>query len=190
MENMDTLETVAEAFTRSAVGELSIVLRDVHAQNLAAYDRLLKEQTTTSPGTDNESLADKDLFWDIVVITAGDKQQKHCYQRRIDQKLAQGSIPSRAKYLVIDDPPNSKIGSGGSTCLVMKTLQDKFPADFLLQARTLLIHAGGYSTRLPHVSARGKVFMTLPQADKPEGIQILDLKLILYLHLLKSMPPG
>ncbi|KAG0219897.1 hypothetical protein BGX33_012108 [Mortierella sp. NVP41] len=187
---MDTLETVAEAFTRSAVGELSIVLRDVHAQNLAAYDRLLKEQTTTSPGTDNESLADKDLFWDIVVITAGDKQQKHCYQRRIDQKLAQGSIPSRAKYLVIDDPPNSKIGSGGSTCLVMKTLQDKFPADFLLQARTLLIHAGGYSTRLPHVSARGKVFMTLPQADKPEGIQILDLKLVLYLHLLKSMPPG
>ncbi|KAF9175123.1 hypothetical protein BGX20_008161 [Mortierella sp. AD010] len=47
--------------------------------------------------------------------------------------------------------------------------------------RVLLIHAGGYSTRLPHVSAR---------ADSQDGIQVLDLKLALYLHLLESMPPG
>ncbi|KAF8945265.1 hypothetical protein BGZ47_002980 [Haplosporangium gracile] len=187
LENTTESAAVAKGF-----GELSNVLRDVHAQNLAAYSRLLEEESRTT-ATENEPVttADKELpFWDIVVVTAGDKQQKHCYRRRIDQKLAERSIPSRARYLVIDDPPNSKIGSGGSTCLVMKILQEKFPADFLLQARTLLIHAGGYSTRLPHVSARGKVFTTLPQANKPEGIQILDLKLVLYLHLLKSMPPG
>ncbi|KAG0366830.1 hypothetical protein BGZ54_004825 [Gamsiella multidivaricata] len=59
-----------------------------------------------------------------------------------------------------------------------------------MPARILLIHAGGYSTRLPHVSARGKVFMTLPQADSQNGIQVLELKLVLYLHLLTCMPPG
>ncbi|KAF9140521.1 hypothetical protein BGX30_006410 [Mortierella sp. GBA39] len=188
---MASLDNTTEAGTRAeGVDELSNVLRNVHAQNLASYSRLLKEESRT---TENEPVntVDKEMpFWDIVIVTAGDKQQKHCYQRRINQKLTDRSIPSRARYLVIEDPPNSKIGSAGSTCLVMKILQETFPADFLLQARTLLIHAGGYSTRLPHVSARGKVFTALPQADKPEGIQVLDLKLVLYLHLLKSMPPG
>ncbi|KAF9129657.1 hypothetical protein BGW39_003950, partial [Mortierella sp. 14UC] len=183
-----TAEATATAAVTGGVDELSNVLRDVHAENLAAYSRLLKAEESTDT-KDNEE-QQQQPFWDIVVVTAGDDLQKHCYQRRIDQKLAEGSIPSRARYLVIQDPSNSKIGSGGSTCLVMKILQEKFPADFLSQARTLLIHAGGYSTRLPHVSARGKVFATLPQADKSEGIQVLDLKLVLYLHLLKSMPPG
>ncbi|KAG9067380.1 hypothetical protein KI688_012163 [Linnemannia hyalina] len=113
---------------------------------------------------------------------------EHLIKERSTERFTLRLVPCR--YLVIEDPPNSKIGSAGSTCLVMKILQETFPADFLLQARTLLIHAGGYSTRLPHVSARGKVFTALPQADKPEGIQVLDLKLVLYLHLLKSMPPG
>ncbi|KAG0380872.1 hypothetical protein BGX24_003733 [Mortierella sp. AD032] len=187
MANLDNITdaTPAEAVTIGA-NELSNALRDVHAQNLVAYSRLLKD----GESTDNAYNKEQQPFWDIVVVTAGDEQQKLCYQRRIDQKLAEGSIPSRARYLVIEDPPNSKIGSGGSTCLVMKTLQETFPSDMLYQARTLLIHAGGYSTRLPHVSARGKVFTTIPQADKPEGIQVLSLKLVLYLHLLKSMPPG
>ncbi|KAF9153671.1 hypothetical protein BG015_002929 [Linnemannia schmuckeri] len=189
---MASLENSTGTAAAEGVDELSNVLRDVHVQNLAAYSRLLEEESrTTTTENGPVTTADKELpFWDIVVVTAGDKQQKHCYRRRIDQKLAERSIPSRARYLVIEDPPNSKIGSGGSTCLVMKILQENFPTDFLLQARTLLIHAGGYSTRLPHVSARGKVFTTLPQANKPEGIQVLDLKLVLYLHLLKSMPPG
>ncbi|KAG0271552.1 hypothetical protein BGZ95_000631 [Linnemannia exigua] len=187
MASLDnTTEATPAAAGTMGVDELSIVLRDVHAQNLVDYSRLLIDEGST----DNVYKKEQQPFWDIVVITAGDKQQKHCYQRRIDQKLAERSIPSRARYLVIEDPPNSKIGSGGSTCLVMKTLQERFPSDMLSQARTLLIHAGGYSTRLPHVSARGKVFTTLPQADKPEGIQVLSLKLVLYLHLLKSMPPG
>ncbi|KAF9340314.1 hypothetical protein BGZ91_002605 [Linnemannia elongata] len=188
---MASLDNTTEAGTTAeGVDELSNVLRDVHAQNLASYSRLLKEESRTTENEADNTIVQELPFWDIVVVTAGDKQQKYCYQRRINQKLTNSSIPSRARYLVIEDPPNSKIGSAGSTCLVMKILQETFPADFLLQARTLLIHAGGYSTRLPHVSARGKVFATLPQADKSEGIQVLDLKLSLYLHLLKSMPPG
>ena len=157
---MASLKDAKEA--TAATNELSNVLWDVHAKNLAAYSRLLsKERRDTT--TENESIVDEQPFWDIVVVTAGDKQQRHCYQQRIDQKLSEGTIPTHAQYvtpiffflfffitkppinlnillcdsyLVIEDPPNSKIGSGGSTCLVMKILQEKFPADFLLQGTT------------------------------------------------------
>ncbi|KAG0219816.1 hypothetical protein BGX31_011156 [Mortierella sp. GBA43] len=144
---------------------LSSLLRETHAQNLAAYKRIIAEAPTniTSPALD--------LFWDVVVVTAGDTQQRLVYERRIDQELHTKRIPSRAKYHVIEDPPNSKIGSGGSTLLVMKTLKDSYSQEFLASARILLIHAGGYT-------------------DSSRGIQVLELKLVLYLHLVKSMPPG
>ncbi|KAF9188794.1 hypothetical protein BGZ51_000318 [Haplosporangium sp. Z 767] len=169
------------SFEESIPGEeLSGVLQGIHAENLASYKELLQQ-----PPESNLS-----LFWDIVVVTAGDTQQQHCYESRINQKLELGLIPSCARYHVIADPPQSKIGSGGSTCFVMKILLEQYSAEFLSTVRVLLIHAGGYSSRLPHVSARGKVFMTLPQANSPQGIQILELKLVLYLHLLRAMPPG
>nr|ANG60354.1 GDP-L-fucose pyrophosphorylase [Mortierella alpina] len=164
----------------TGIDDLSQVLQAVHAKNLKIYQRLLKHPATAIPRTQAQ-----DPFWDIVVITAGDAQQRKCYENRISEKLVKGLIPQRAKYHVIDDPPQSKIGSGGSTCLVMKVLREHYPADILSK-----VHAGGYSTRLPHISARGKIFMTIPQADRAEGIQILELKLVLYLHLLETMPPG
>ncbi|KAG0203467.1 hypothetical protein BGX28_004253 [Mortierella sp. GBA30] len=164
------------------VDPLSDVLQKVHAKNLATYQRLLQQQT--------QNEATQALFWDIVVVTAGDVQQRRSYEHRIDLKLKQGRLPCRAKYHVIEDPPQSRMGSGGATCQAMKILQEQYPMDFLAKARTLLVHAGGYSTRLPHISARGKIFTTLPQADHLEGIQVLELKLVLYLHLLETMPPG
>ena len=36
----------------------------------------------------------------------------------------------------------------------------------LLLGKILLIHAGGYSTRLPHVSPIGKIFLNLPTFGK------------------------
>ena len=95
---MASLNNTTEAGTTAeGVDDLSNVLRDVHAQNLASYSRLLKEE---SRATENEPVntVDKKLpFWDIIVVTAGDKQQKQCYQRRINQKLTDRSIPSRAR---------------------------------------------------------------------------------------------
>ncbi|KAI1318250.1 hypothetical protein EDD11_006946 [Mortierella claussenii] len=178
---------------------LSQVLKKTHAKNLDAYRRLLTRQQLTEQSEEHgHQLANTTTaaaiasanFWDIVVVTAGDSQQRLVYEHQIDYKLAQGSIPTFAKYHVVDDPVGSRVGSGGSTFLVMKFLQDKYPQSVLSEARVLLIHAGGYSTRLPHVSARGKVFTTLPQADAPQGIEVLDLKFVLYMHLLKDMPPG
>ncbi|KAI7828978.1 L-fucokinase-domain-containing protein [Gamsiella multidivaricata] len=187
---METFHTNQNS-TRSAPGgidALSRVLHDTHAQNLATYKRLLAGQPTAT--TTTTASRDQDPFWDVVVVTAGDVQQRLVYELRINQKLERRDIPTHARYHVIEDPPSSKIGSGGSTFLVMKALKGLYSQDFLSNARILLIHAGGYSTRLPHVSARGKVFMTLPQADSQNGIQVLELKLVLYLHLLTCMPPG
>lgn len=75
--------------------ELSIVLRDVHAQNMVTFQRILAAGRSTST---EESRTATDRFWDIVVITAGDLQQQLCYQRQIDLKLVREQIPRQAKY--------------------------------------------------------------------------------------------
>lgn len=70
-----------------------------------------------------------------------------------------GSISLR--YHVLVDPPGPKIGSGGSTLVVLDALSKAYGAHFKTM-KILLLHAGGYSKRLPHVSACGKIFATLP----------------------------
>lgn len=48
--------------------------------------------------------------------------------------------------------------------------------------------AGGWSQRLPHASALGKIFMALPLGDRV--YQMLDLKLIMYVDFPAHMNPG
>ncbi|KAF9583321.1 hypothetical protein BGW38_009755 [Lunasporangiospora selenospora] len=142
----------------TASDELSNVLRDVFIRNLESYKRIL----TIQPGVSHHesSREEETLFWDIVVITAGNSLQRESYLQRVNDKIAKGQIPKQARYHVIEDPPESKIGSGGSTFRVMKVLQEQYSTEFL------------------------------QNANNPEGIQVLELKLALYLHLLPSMPPG
>ncbi|KAF8940999.1 hypothetical protein BGZ58_003421 [Dissophora ornata] len=105
---------------------LSRVLRDTHIQNLAVYKKLLACEQQPAPAINGRV-----PFWDVVVVTAGDTQQRLVYERRIDQKLDTGAIPQQAKYHVIEDPPSSKIGSGGSTFLAMKVLSEIYPQEIL-----------------------------------------------------------
>lgn len=48
--------------------------------------------------------------------------------------------------------------------------------------------AGGWSQRLPHASALGKIFMALPLGDRV--YQMLDLKLLMYVDFPACMNPG
>lgn len=50
------------------------------------------------------------------------------------------------------------------------------------------VHAGGWSQRLPHASALGKIFMALPLGD--HVYQMLDLKLLMYVDFPAHMNPG
>ena len=70
-------------------------------------------------------------------------------------------------------------------------------------ARVVLINAGGYSQRLPHVSALGKVFMPLPcgggGGEGGEGgggggggvqLEMLDIILASHIDIPHRMKPG
>ena len=57
---------------------------------------------------------------------------------------------------------NQSAGAGGSTFLVLEELHKRFQKSDLEDKKVLLIHAGGWSQRLPSASVLGKLFMPLP----------------------------
>ncbi|KAK6484629.1 fucose-1-phosphate guanylyltransferase [Huso huso] len=129
-------------------------------------------------------------FWDIVVMTAADEKQKLAYEQQIAEKLRRKELPLWVQYHVFADPPGVKIGkycNGGSTLYSIQHLQEQYD-DKLSTFRILLIHAGGYSQRLPSASALGKIFTTLPLGDPV--YQMLELKLVMYIDFPSHMEPG
>ncbi|XP_077133446.1 fucose-1-phosphate guanylyltransferase isoform X3 [Ranitomeya variabilis] len=126
-------------------------------------------------------------FWDVVVITAADRQQERAYHRQIADKLARRELPLGVRYHVFSDPPGPKIGNGGSTLCALHRLQQLYPG-VLSSYTVILIHAGGYSQRLPNASALGKIFTALPCGDPV--YQMLDLKLAIYIDFPSCMKPG
>lgn len=49
-------------------------------------------------------------FWDLVVLTAVDEDQKFAYELQIKEKLGRKELPFGLPYHVFADPPGSKIG--------------------------------------------------------------------------------
>ncbi|XP_041064724.1 fucose-1-phosphate guanylyltransferase isoform X2 [Carcharodon carcharias] len=80
-----------------------------------------------------------------------------------------------------------KIGNGGSTLLALHRLEELYE-DKLDSFTILLIHAGGYSQRLPSASALGKIFTALPLGNPV--YQMLELKLAMYIDFPTHMKPG
>ncbi|KAM8934256.1 fucose-1-phosphate guanylyltransferase [Pelodytes ibericus] len=126
-------------------------------------------------------------FWDVVVITAADRPQESAYQQQLADKLALKELPLGVQYHVFSDPPGPKIGNGGSTLYALQCLQQIYPSQ-LNTFRVLLIHAGGYSQRLPNASALGKIFTAMPLGNPI--YQMLELKLALYIDFPANMNPG
>ncbi|KAF7203104.1 fucose-1-phosphate guanylyltransferase [Nothobranchius furzeri] len=126
-------------------------------------------------------------FWDVVVVTAVDGSQKEAYELQIREKVARRELPLGAHYLVVSDPPGSKIGNGGSTLCAVKQLNEIY-GKALSELRIVLIHAGGFSQRLPSASALGKIFMALPLGEPI--YQMLELKLAMYVDFPSQMKPG
>ncbi|GBC01222.1 hypothetical protein RclHR1_00410049 [Rhizophagus clarus] len=152
--------------------------------NLRYYDNLLSQKSINNQE-----------FWDIIVLTSGNLHQKSLYERQIKRKLENNEIPNleNLEYHVIADPPGRQIGSGGSTLFAIKFLHDKYGSN-LEQKKVLLIHSGGYSTRLPHVSILGKLFMKVPigsdSTRERDWLELFDLKLIIYIELIKHLKKG
>ncbi|KAG0419989.1 hypothetical protein HPB47_003747, partial [Ixodes persulcatus] len=114
------------------------------------------------------------VFWDAVVISAADEQQAAAFRLQIQRKKERGLLPL-VPYHVVSDLPGAKMGSGGATLHVLERLAELY-GDRSFAMRTLLIHTGGQSKRLPSHSVLGKLFALLPLSADTE-FQMLDLKL-------------
>ncbi|KAG5851172.1 hypothetical protein ANANG_G00090240 [Anguilla anguilla] len=122
-------------------------------------------------------------FWDLVVITAADEEQKEAYELQISEKRRRNELI----IIIFADPPGPKIGNGGSTLYSLKRLEEKY-GQKLRGFKVIMIHAGGYSQRLPNASALGKIFTALPVGNPI--YQMLELKLAMYIDFPLHMKPG
>ncbi|XP_054458477.1 fucose-1-phosphate guanylyltransferase [Anoplopoma fimbria] len=126
-------------------------------------------------------------FWDVVVVTAADENQREAYELQIREKADRRELPLGLHYKVFSDPPGCKIGNGGSTLYALQQLNEIY-GKTLGKLRVILIHAGGFSQRLPSASALGKIFTAVPLGDPL--YQMLELKLALYVDFPSHMKPG
>ncbi|XP_071764710.2 fucose-1-phosphate guanylyltransferase [Centroberyx gerrardi] len=126
-------------------------------------------------------------FWDLVIVTAVDESQRDAYELQITEKVDRKELPLGVHYIVFSDPPGAKIGNGGSTLYALQRLNDIY-GKTLGSFRVILIHAGGWSQRLPNASALGKIFTALPLGDPL--YQMLELKLAMYVDFPSQMKPG
>lgn len=49
-------------------------------------------------------------FWDVVVLTAVDGDQREAYELQIAEKVKRKELPFGADYKIFSDPPGCKIG--------------------------------------------------------------------------------
>jgi fucokinase len=150
-------------------------LRQAYANNWQRYLESLRTKTRSG--------------WDICVLTASDERQAAMYRRQLQWRREADLLPPATEFRVIADPGGLRIGSGSATLRALVELQvDSAAFD---TRRTLIIHSGGDSRRLPQCSIVGKLFARLPR-ELPDGraSTIFDEFLISLSGLATVLPPG
>ena len=137
--------------------------------------------------------------WDYVIITASNARQARAYESQIRLRGSLGLVRGAKKILVIADPGDRRVGSGGSTvhCL-LRILDRELGASRKSRARSdagtwteifsglriLIVHAGGDSRRLPPYGPCGKIFVPVPgEAGGAAGTTLFDRLIPTYLRL-------
>jgi fucokinase len=106
-------------------------------------------------------------FWDVVIITASSERQAELYRDEIQRRSLSGMLPNETQFLVVPDPADRRVGSGGATINALGVLgKDR---GWWSCHRVLLVHSGGDSRRLPQYSPGGKLFGVLPSRTQPRG---------------------
>ncbi|XP_076446664.1 fucose-1-phosphate guanylyltransferase-like [Babylonia areolata] len=126
-------------------------------------------------------------MWNVVVITTADAAQQEAFQQQIQDKHKRKELPLDLPIHIVSDPPGPRIGNGGSTLTALEFLHSVY-GDSVYGLKVLLIHAGGWSQRMPSATILGKVFAAIPHGEPL--YQMLDLKLAMYLPLIPHLPPG
>ena len=141
-------------------------------------------------------------FWDVVVLTAIDEQQKIYYESFLEARKRNYLLPfhSFCTYMVVVDPSistNNRIGSGGVTfCALARVkveLQKKsYGGDVFSKVKVLMIHSAGYSLTNPNLAATGTIFSPVSSFIFP-GLTIptlFDFKMAQYAPIAEKCSPG
>jgi fucokinase len=112
--------------------------------------------------------------WDYLIVTASNHAQAEAYRRQLLVRRQIGLLADFGEVLVLGDPREKRVGSGGSTlyCL-LEVLNRELPRsphvtdwlaieETLRRLRILILHAGGDSRRLPAYGPCGKIFVPVP----------------------------
>ncbi len=102
--------------------------------------------------------------FDLVVLTVANAVQQRFAQRELARRQEQELLPAGCAHLVVPDPRGARVGSGGSTLLVLAQLARRDGA--FAGRRVLVIHSGGDSRRLPAFSARGKIWAPMDRGGQ------------------------
>ena len=102
--------------------------------------------------------------WDYVVLTASNAHQAEGFRAQLNAR--RGFLPKRTQFLVIPDEGGVRIGSGGATLSVLRTIREQ--ESTFSGKKILVIHSGGDSKRIPQYSALGKLFSPVPH-QLPDG---------------------
>lgn len=143
------------------------------------------------------SAASQSDIWDYLVVTASNSSQAKAYDQQLSLRRELGFIPGVRNILVIPDPEERRVGSGGSTLHSLLSIlneeqsrtDNRYESEkdweaVLKDLRILIIHAGGDSKRLPPYGPCGKIFVPVPgETDRVLGLTLLDKLLPVYLAL-------
>lgn len=108
------------------------------------------------------------ICWDYIILTASNEHQAEGFQKQLNQRRILGTLPERTRFHVIPDPKGKRVGSGGATLGVLQFLAQNAGTNDFKHLRTLVIHSGGDSKRVPQYSALGKLFSPVPRL-LPDG---------------------
>jgi fucokinase len=98
-------------------------------------------------------------------------------------------LPGETQFVVIPDPPDRKVGSGGATINALGVLAKDL--EWWQGHSVLLVHSGGDSRRLPQYSPIGKLFGVLPSRTQPKGTTtVFDETMTLSAAWAEQMPNG
>jgi len=94
---------------------------------------------------------------------------------------------SRDEYFCSNDPVGHKLGSGGGTAWLLRQA-----AGWLGGERSIILHAGGQSRRLPAYAPSGKILTPIPvfrwERGQRLGQDLLSLQLPLYEKIMAAAP--
>ena len=127
--------------------------------------------------------------WDVVIVTASSARQAGLYREEIERRSLSGMLPAETQFLVVADPDDRRVGSGGATIHALGVLGKN--REWWNGHRVLLVHSGGDSRRLPQYSPGGKLFGVLPSRTRPRATTtVFDETLALSAAWAERIPNG